>query len=219
MLAVSVDPKGDTPASVHRFVRAHRLRPGFRYLTGTRAQLQPIWNAYHLAVVPGKTVAHSSFEVLVDRTGTSGCSTTPRSRARTSSTIYDARRRRNGQGIESRSASATGAAAGRGEGRRAPADARNVALIAHRRARARGRHRRRGAAGHTLGVLHARAAKLTGRGQERAASLVKAADEVGFKPTTEPGIGEVENKPASAATQPQIASRCSRSARRRHRSR
>jgi len=69
VLAVSVDPKGDTPASVHRFVRAHRLGAGFRYLTGTRAQLQPIWNAYHLAVMPGTTVAHSAFEVLVDRRG------------------------------------------------------------------------------------------------------------------------------------------------------
>jgi protein SCO1 len=69
MLAVSVDPKGDTPASVHRFVRAHRLLPQFRYLTGTRRQLQPIWSAYHLAVEPGKVVAHSAFEVLVDKQG------------------------------------------------------------------------------------------------------------------------------------------------------
>jgi protein SCO1 len=70
VLAVSVDPKGDTPASVHRFVRAHRLRPGFRYLTGTRAQLAPIWKAYHLGVMTGPTtVAHSAFEVLVDRRG------------------------------------------------------------------------------------------------------------------------------------------------------
>ena len=69
MLAVSVDPKGDTPASVHRFVRAHRLLPQFRYLTGTRAQLEPIWKAYHLAVQPGTVVSHSAFEVLVDRRG------------------------------------------------------------------------------------------------------------------------------------------------------
>ena len=69
MLAVSVDPKGDTPASVHRFVRAHRLLAQFRYLTGTRKQLQPTWKAYHLAVEPGTTVAHSAFEVLVDKQG------------------------------------------------------------------------------------------------------------------------------------------------------
>jgi protein SCO1/2 len=69
VLAVSVDPKGDTPPSVRRFVRAHRLRAGFRYLTGTRAQLRPIWKAYHLVVQPGTTVMHSAFEVLVDRRG------------------------------------------------------------------------------------------------------------------------------------------------------
>ena len=36
VLAVSVDPKGDTPAAVNAFVRSHRLRPQFHYLTGTR---------------------------------------------------------------------------------------------------------------------------------------------------------------------------------------
>jgi protein SCO1/2 len=70
VLAISVDPRGDTKASVRRFVAEHRLVPEFRYLTGTRAQLEPIWKAYHLAVLPGKnTVAHSAFEVLVDRGG------------------------------------------------------------------------------------------------------------------------------------------------------
>ncbi len=37
VLAVSVDPKGDTPAAVRRFVAVHRLLPQFRYLTGTAA--------------------------------------------------------------------------------------------------------------------------------------------------------------------------------------
>ncbi len=34
------------------------------------------------------------------------------------------------------------------------------------------------------------------------ASLVKAANQVGFHPTTEPGVGEIESKPASAAPPP-----------------
>jgi peroxiredoxin len=34
------------------------------------------------------------------------------------------------------------------------------------------------------------------------ASLVKAADKIGFKPTTEPGVGVMEGKPASAAAPP-----------------
>jgi peroxiredoxin len=34
------------------------------------------------------------------------------------------------------------------------------------------------------------------------ASLINAADQVGFHPTTEPGVGEIEGKPASAAGAP-----------------
>ncbi len=71
VLAVSVDPKGDTPAAVRAFVRSHHLRSSFRYAIGTRAQLQPVWRAWHVATVPGPsgTVSHTSFEVLVDPRG------------------------------------------------------------------------------------------------------------------------------------------------------
>jgi protein SCO1/2 len=72
VLAISVDPKGDTKASVRRFVAAHRLLPQFRYLTGTRAELVPVWKAYGIAVQPpGKTsvVAHTSWELLVTPEG------------------------------------------------------------------------------------------------------------------------------------------------------
>jgi protein SCO1/2 len=71
VLAVSVDPKGDTPASVDRFIAAHRLPARFRYLTGTRARLRPVWTDYHVASTPGPkgTVSHSAFELLVDPQG------------------------------------------------------------------------------------------------------------------------------------------------------
>jgi len=71
VLAVSVDPKGDTPAAVAHFVRVHRLVSTFHYLTGTRAQLRPVWTAFHIASTPGpsRTVSHSAFEILVDPTG------------------------------------------------------------------------------------------------------------------------------------------------------
>ena len=70
-LAVSVDPKGDTAASVRGFVRAHRLPPQFRYLRGTRAQLAKVWRAYHIAAQssPENTVNHSAYTLLVDRNG------------------------------------------------------------------------------------------------------------------------------------------------------
>lgn len=71
VVAVSVDPKGDTPAAVRAFARNRRLTPAFHYLIGSRAQLQPVWRRWHVATAPGpsSTVSHSSFEVLVDPTG------------------------------------------------------------------------------------------------------------------------------------------------------
>jgi protein SCO1 len=71
VLAVSVDPKGDTPASVKAFVRSHNLPPRFRYVTGTHAELAPIWRRYHVAATAGPKpiVSHSAFELLVDPQG------------------------------------------------------------------------------------------------------------------------------------------------------
>ena len=71
ILAVSVDPKGDTVAAVRQFVTRHDLLPQFHYLRGTRAELAPIWKAYHVASWrdPKGTVSHSAFTVLVDPQG------------------------------------------------------------------------------------------------------------------------------------------------------
>lgn len=71
VLAVSVDPKGDSKAAVRRFVRAHRLLPQFRYLTGTWRQLVPVWRAYYVSPQPfgGGVSLHSAYELLIDRSG------------------------------------------------------------------------------------------------------------------------------------------------------
>ena len=71
VLAVSVDPKRDTPTAVKHFVAVHRLVPAFRYLMGTHAQLAPVWRSYHIAAAPlqNGTIAHSTFEILVDPQG------------------------------------------------------------------------------------------------------------------------------------------------------
>jgi len=72
VLAVSVDPVGDTPAHVRAFVRRHRLLPSFRYLTGTRAELQRIWAAYRIGVQTealSSFSAHSAATYLIDGTG------------------------------------------------------------------------------------------------------------------------------------------------------
>jgi protein SCO1/2 len=71
VLAVSVDPKRDTPAAVRTFVHDHQLVPAFRYLTGTRAELAPVWKGFEVAAIAGPkgTVTHSSFEILIDPAG------------------------------------------------------------------------------------------------------------------------------------------------------
>jgi protein SCO1/2 len=72
VLAVSVDPKGDTPAAVAHFIAEHRLLPQFLYLTGSEHQLQPIWKGYHIASVQtgnNVTVGHTAIEFLLNRQG------------------------------------------------------------------------------------------------------------------------------------------------------
>ena len=71
VLAVSVDPKGDTPAAVRAYVKQKHLVPQFHYLIGTPAQLRPIWATYHVAAVARSVglVDHVAYTVLVDPQG------------------------------------------------------------------------------------------------------------------------------------------------------
>ena len=71
VVAVSVDPEGDTPAKVRAFLARHDLIGRMDYIVGTRAQLVPIWKAWAVAAQPaGKPVsAHSARIALVDREG------------------------------------------------------------------------------------------------------------------------------------------------------
>ena len=71
VLAVSVDPKGDTPAAVRAYERAKHLEPAFHYLIGTRTQLRPVWAAWHVLAVDQKPnlVEHATYTALVDPTG------------------------------------------------------------------------------------------------------------------------------------------------------
>src|SRR4029077_9575810 len=46
VLAVSVDPRGDTRASGRLFARTHGLAREFHSLIGSRAQREPIWRVY-----------------------------------------------------------------------------------------------------------------------------------------------------------------------------
>jgi protein SCO1/2 len=69
VLAVSVAPAEDTPASVRRFVSVQHAGGFLRYLRGTRAQLAPVWKAYAMRPQGPSGEDHSAFVLLVDRRG------------------------------------------------------------------------------------------------------------------------------------------------------
>ena len=71
-VAVSVDPEGDTPAAVRAFSDERDLRENWRYLIGSRAQLQIVWAAYGIASFPapsGVGVAHNDAIFVIDQKG------------------------------------------------------------------------------------------------------------------------------------------------------
>jgi protein SCO1 len=71
VIAVSVDPKRDTPAAVHHFLAEHHTGPLFRYVIGSEPKLAHVWALYHVASQPGPngTVTHSTYEILIDPKG------------------------------------------------------------------------------------------------------------------------------------------------------
>jgi protein SCO1/2 len=71
VLAVSVDPKGDTVSAVRAFEGRMNLLPQFRYLIGSRAQLRKAWAAWHVLAVQSspELVDHAAYTALVDGRG------------------------------------------------------------------------------------------------------------------------------------------------------
>ena len=73
IVAVSVDPKGDTPNVVQEFLRARELNGKATWLLGTRAQLRPVWAAYNILAksVPETPaiIEHVSLIYGIDATG------------------------------------------------------------------------------------------------------------------------------------------------------
>lgn len=71
VLIVSVDPRGDTPASVRRFLAQVSLSGRVHYLTGSAAQLRAVWRVYR--IVPprarGEAFARYVSVLLLDRRG------------------------------------------------------------------------------------------------------------------------------------------------------
>jgi protein SCO1/2 len=74
VIAISVDPRGDTPAAVARFLRAHRMVARMQYLVGSRAQLSRVWSAWSVGSTsePGQPdrIAHSALVYGITASGT-----------------------------------------------------------------------------------------------------------------------------------------------------
>ena len=71
ILAVSVDPAGDTAAAVRAYRARMHLLPQFRYLIGTRPELRRVWLAWHVLSVQRKpdVVDHVAYTALIDPAG------------------------------------------------------------------------------------------------------------------------------------------------------
>jgi protein SCO1/2 len=68
VLAISVDPTGDTQLHVKRFLVKQHMTGRMRYLVGTRAQLAPVWRAYGIQP-QGQGYEHTASTVIVDAAG------------------------------------------------------------------------------------------------------------------------------------------------------
>jgi protein SCO1/2 len=73
IVAVSVDPKGDTPNTVARFLRERQMTGRMDYLIGSRPQLERTWKAWGIgAKVPKRNpelVEHSAYVFGIDASG------------------------------------------------------------------------------------------------------------------------------------------------------
>ncbi len=72
VLAVSMDPKGDTAAAAQNFSRAHKLGNYFHFLIGAHDELAPVWASYSVdaqAATSSGTVSHSSAIYVIDKEG------------------------------------------------------------------------------------------------------------------------------------------------------
>jgi protein SCO1/2 len=70
LVAVSVDPAGDTPSTVAHAIRKWRLPADTIWLLGSHARLKPVWDAYQITVDPvSGDIVHSTAVYLIDRGG------------------------------------------------------------------------------------------------------------------------------------------------------
>ena len=75
IIAVSVDPEGDTPKTVKRFLAEHQMTGKMQYLIGSRPRLERTWRAWHIKAASKATknnpdaVAHSALIYGINAAG------------------------------------------------------------------------------------------------------------------------------------------------------
>jgi protein SCO1/2 len=67
-IAVSVDPRGDTPPRAQRFLVERGLRGRMHFALGSREQLAPVWRSYGIQP-QGEAFDHSAYVLLIDKQG------------------------------------------------------------------------------------------------------------------------------------------------------
>ena len=68
VIAVSVDPAGDTPRRGKRFLLEQQMTGRMRFLLGSRQELESAWKGYAIQPQSGK-LDHPAYVVLVDGSG------------------------------------------------------------------------------------------------------------------------------------------------------
>lgn len=75
IVAVSVDPRGDTPRTVRAFLREHRMTGRMEYLLGSRAELEKVWRDWNILARPSPergspdTIEHSELVYGISASG------------------------------------------------------------------------------------------------------------------------------------------------------
>jgi cytochrome oxidase Cu insertion factor (SCO1/SenC/PrrC family) len=70
LLGIDANPLKFQVADVTAYTRAHELEGRWRFLTGSRAQLESVWHSYHVYVAAVKNdVEHQAVVVLIDGKG------------------------------------------------------------------------------------------------------------------------------------------------------
>jgi protein SCO1 len=74
VVALSVDPRGDTRSSVQAWLKVHHEPANFHYLIGSEAELQPYWSDWKVGpqIAGDPDSSHTAVIYLVERSGMIG---------------------------------------------------------------------------------------------------------------------------------------------------